>query len=70
VLPGYRGDAEAEVVGGLHAGDEVVLYLSDEVGDGVRVRGSRPEPQGKDMNDLALNISSGHVQPFLWVGAS
>jgi HlyD family secretion protein len=37
VLPGYRGDAEAEIVGGLRAGEEVVLYPSDEVGDGVRV---------------------------------
>jgi HlyD family secretion protein len=38
VLPGYGGDAEAEVVGGLRAGEEVVLYPSDEVGDGVRVK--------------------------------
>jgi HlyD family secretion protein len=38
VLPGYRGDAEAEIVGGLRAGEEVVLYPSDEVGDGVRVK--------------------------------
>ena len=39
VTVGHRGEAEAEVLGGLRAGEAVVLYPSDKVGDGVRVRG-------------------------------
>jgi HlyD family secretion protein len=34
----HRGEAEAEVLGGLRAGETVVLYPSDKVGEGVRVR--------------------------------
>jgi HlyD family secretion protein len=39
VAVGHRGEAEAEVLGGLRAGETVVLYPSDKVADGVRVRG-------------------------------
>ncbi|HEU0302926.1 MAG TPA: efflux RND transporter periplasmic adaptor subunit [Longimicrobium sp.] len=35
---GHRGDEEAEVLGGLRAGDTVILYPADDVADGVRVR--------------------------------
>ncbi len=38
VAVGHRGEAEAEVLGGLREGDTVVLYPSDKVGDAVRVR--------------------------------
>jgi HlyD family secretion protein len=38
VALGHRGDAEAEVIGGLRGGETVVLYPSDRVGEGVRVR--------------------------------
>ena len=34
---GHRGEHEAEVLGGLAAGDEVVLHPSDRVRDGVEV---------------------------------
>ena len=34
---GYRNEHSAEVVGGLAAGDVVVLHPSDSVGDGVRL---------------------------------
>jgi len=36
---GHRGRRDAEVLGGLEAGDRVVLYPSDAVSDGTRVRG-------------------------------
>lgn len=39
---GHRGEAEAEVLGGLRAGEAVVLYPSDKVGDGVPVRTAQP----------------------------
>lgn len=39
VSVGHRGDAEAEVLGGLRPGEVVVVYPSDKVADGVRVRG-------------------------------
>jgi len=39
VLVGHRGESETEVLSGLRAGDRVILYPSDQVGDGVRVRG-------------------------------
>lgn len=35
---GHRGRREAEVLHGLSAGDRIVLYPSDEVTDGTRVR--------------------------------
>jgi HlyD family secretion protein len=35
---GQRGAAEAEIVEGLNAGDTVVLFPSDRLRDGVRVR--------------------------------
>ncbi|HEX6747109.1 MAG TPA: efflux RND transporter periplasmic adaptor subunit [Longimicrobium sp.] len=35
---GQRGEAEAEVAGGLRPGERVVLYPSDKVKDGVKVR--------------------------------
>lgn len=38
---GHRGVERAEVLGGLSAGEEVVVYPSDQVTDGVRV-----EPEG------------------------
>jgi HlyD family secretion protein len=38
VTLGHRGESEAEVLGGLAAGERVVLYPSDRVEDGVRVR--------------------------------
>jgi HlyD family secretion protein len=38
VAVGRRGAAEAEVVGGLGTGDTVVLFPSDRLQDGVRVR--------------------------------
>ena len=34
---GHRGDAEAEVIRGLREGEQVILYPSDQVEDGVRV---------------------------------
>jgi HlyD family secretion protein len=37
---GHRGESEAEVLGGLRAGERVILYPSDRVDDGVRVKGS------------------------------
>lgn len=40
VSAGHRGAAEAEVLGGLRPGEVVVVYPSDKVGDGVRVRSS------------------------------
>jgi HlyD family secretion protein len=40
VTPGHRGDDEAEVLGGLRAGEAVILYPTDDIADGVRVRGS------------------------------
>ncbi|HEX8904614.1 MAG TPA: HlyD family efflux transporter periplasmic adaptor subunit, partial [Longimicrobiaceae bacterium] len=39
VTIGHRGESEAEVLGGLQPGDRVILYPSDQVGDGVRVHG-------------------------------
>lgn len=36
---GRRGGADAEVLGGLRAGEPVVVYPSDRVADGVRARG-------------------------------
>lgn len=35
---GHRNSKTAEVVGGLKAGDSVILYPSDRVSDGVRIR--------------------------------
>jgi HlyD family secretion protein len=35
---GHRGEAEAEVTGGLAAGESVVVYPSDKLADGARVR--------------------------------
>lgn len=35
----HRGASEAEVLGGLRGGESVILYPSDEIADGVRVRG-------------------------------
>ncbi len=40
VLVGHRGESEAEVLGGLRAGERVILYPSDQVDDGVRVEGT------------------------------
>jgi HlyD family secretion protein len=40
VLVGHRGESEAEVLGGLRAGERVILYPSDRVDDGVRVEGT------------------------------
>lgn len=34
---GHRNGLEAEVLGGLDAGDRIVVYPSDAIGDGVRV---------------------------------
>lgn len=34
---GHRGDGRVEIVSGLDVGDEVILYPSDAVGEGVRV---------------------------------
>lgn len=39
VVVGHRGESEAEVLGGLRVGERVILYPSDQVGDGVRVKG-------------------------------
>lgn len=39
---GRRNDAAAEVRGGLEAGDQVILFPSDLVSDGVRVSPRRP----------------------------
>ncbi|HEX2205360.1 MAG TPA: efflux RND transporter periplasmic adaptor subunit, partial [Longimicrobium sp.] len=38
VQVGHRGDAEAEVAGGLREGETVVLFPSDQVKDGAPVR--------------------------------
>jgi HlyD family secretion protein len=38
---GHRGNAEAEVVEGLEAGERVVLFPSDRVSDGARVTAAR-----------------------------
>jgi HlyD family secretion protein len=35
---GHRGGARVEVLAGLREGDRVVLFPSDEMRDGVRVR--------------------------------
>ena len=40
---GRRTSTEAEVLGGLEMGDEVVLFPSDEISDGVAVQTRRPE---------------------------
>ena len=37
VQVGHRGDAEAQVLGGLRPGETVIVYPSDRVDDGVRV---------------------------------
>ena len=42
VTLGRRGDLEAEVIAGLAAGDTVIAYPSDAVGDGTSVTASRP----------------------------
>lgn len=39
VAIGHMNDQEVEVLGGLNAGDKVVLHPSDKVGDGVKVAG-------------------------------
>ena len=39
LVVGHRGESEAEVVGGLRPGERVILYPSDRVTDGLRVRG-------------------------------
>jgi HlyD family secretion protein len=39
VRVGHRGESEAEVLGGLRAGERVILYPSDRVDDGVWVKG-------------------------------
>jgi HlyD family secretion protein len=41
VRVGHRGAAEAEVVEGLRAGEAVILFPSDRIRDGARVRDSR-----------------------------
>jgi HlyD family secretion protein len=38
VTVGHRGESDAEVLGGLTSGERVILYPSDRVGDGVKVR--------------------------------
>jgi HlyD family secretion protein len=38
VAIGHRGESEAEVLGGLAVGERVILYPSDRVREGVRVR--------------------------------
>ena len=35
----HRGEEEAEVLRGLRGGEAVILYPSDEIAEGVRVRG-------------------------------
>jgi HlyD family secretion protein len=35
---GHRNQTEAEVLGGLTAGDEVILHPSNQLSDGVRVQ--------------------------------
>ena len=39
VMIGHMNDQEVEVLGGLNAGEKVLLHPSDKVGDGVRVAG-------------------------------
>lgn len=39
VAIGHMNDQEAEVLGGLNAGERVLLHPSDKVGDGVKVAG-------------------------------
>jgi HlyD family secretion protein len=39
VLLAHRGEAEAEILSGLRGGESVILYPSDEIAEGVRVRG-------------------------------
>jgi HlyD family secretion protein len=39
VAIGHMNDQEAEVLGGLNAGEKVLLHPSDKVGDGVKVAG-------------------------------
>jgi hypothetical protein len=34
----HRSESEAEVLSGLRGGESVILYPSDEIADGVRVR--------------------------------
>ena len=46
VTLGHRGEAEAEVVDGLRPGETVVLYPSDRISEGVRVRVPRDGPAG------------------------
>jgi HlyD family secretion protein len=43
VQPGQRNGIEAQITGGLEAGERIVLHPSDRVGDGVRIaaRGDR-----------------------------
>jgi HlyD family secretion protein len=38
VTLGHRGESEAEVLGGLAAGERVILYPSDRVKDGAWVQ--------------------------------
>jgi HlyD family secretion protein len=38
VLLAHRGEAEAEILSGLRGGESVILYLSDDIAEGVRVR--------------------------------
>ena len=35
---GHRNQAEAEIMGGIAAGEQVILYPSNQLHDGVRVR--------------------------------
>jgi HlyD family secretion protein len=39
---GHRSEVEAEVLGGVRAGERVLLYPSDRISDGVRVRVRQP----------------------------
>jgi len=43
IRAGYRGTAAVEVLGGLQAGERVIVYPSDRVTDGVRVVVEVPE---------------------------
>jgi HlyD family secretion protein len=47
VTIGHRGESEAEVLGGVAAGERVILYPSDRVEDDVRVRAAAAANQDR-----------------------
>ena len=51
---GHLNDMEAEVLGGVAVGDQVVLHPSDRIGDGVPVLDRGPDRVGLQSVDCAL----------------